>query len=409
MGADKGPGAMLCPSCQTLVARDARDCPYCKAELRRPFQLGSLSNLFSGQQYFSRLFLGANLLIYLLLVVASLRAGTLVTDQLLFFGAPGPEVAWKVGAVHPHSVRVDGQWWRLWPAVFLHFSVLHVLLVTSWLRFSGPLVEYLVGPARFVIIYLVCGATSFASAVRFAAPDAGFIAGGSGACFGLLATLIVFGLRHRGAFRAELRREIVLWLVFGLILGLAMPDLNAAHLGGFVSGAVVALLIGARSPERPLEGRAIRGIAALLLLGFIGSWLYAAAAGGRYEGVADFERQHHLDQNLPLAMATALPAVEILAATGGTLPGNPDDIRRDWNAALDDLVLHLHASQARLAARGLAVDRELLATRLSALSSLVASRAAESVVSNAARELLPDLRRVREWLRTAPARTLRAH
>src|SRR5262245_43468681 len=118
----KGPGAMVCPSCRALIARDARDCPYCKAAMPRVLAATGVTQLFSSEFSYSRLFFAANVLVYALLVVASLANGSLRVGGLMGFGTPGSEVLFKVGMLQGHLCTVHGQWWRLFTATFIHLS-----------------------------------------------------------------------------------------------------------------------------------------------------------------------------------------------------------------------------------------------------------------------------------------------
>jgi tetratricopeptide (TPR) repeat protein len=81
--------------------------------------------------------------------------------------------------------------------------------------------------------------------------------GASGAIFGLFGVAIVFSLKYRrelpGQMGDRLLRSLVPVLLLNLVLTLSIPIIDkAAHLGGFIAGALLASLTESRttSPER---------------------------------------------------------------------------------------------------------------------------------------------------------------
>src|SRR5262249_60942884 len=47
-----------------------------------------------------------------------------------------------------------GQWWRLGSSLFLHGGLLHLSANLLFLLLAAPLVERLLGPVRFAVVYL---------------------------------------------------------------------------------------------------------------------------------------------------------------------------------------------------------------------------------------------------------------
>jgi rhomboid protease GluP len=120
-------------------------------------------------------------------------------------------------------------------AVFLHGSLLHILFNMVFLRQYLPYVVELYGSARAWVIFVVAGMVGFAvSNLAAGVPTIG----ASGAIFGLLAALIVYGRRtHQHAVAQQL------WMSAGVmfLFGFFMPSVNNwAHAGGFAGGFVAA-------------------------------------------------------------------------------------------------------------------------------------------------------------------------
>ena len=179
------------------------------------------------------------------------------------------EVLVAYGAKVNYLIREQHQWWRFITPMFIHINLLHLLVNMYSLWVVGPYVEKLYGSAKFVVFWIVTGVAGVvASYFTVLAPDrnlgplGSFLfktndtpsAGASGALFGLVGVLFVFGIkfRHelpegfRRAFGTGLLPMIGMNLFIGYV-GRGFID-NAAHLGGLVAGALMALLVDYKRP-----------------------------------------------------------------------------------------------------------------------------------------------------------------
>jgi membrane associated rhomboid family serine protease len=202
---------------------------------------------------FTIIFLVANILLFLLTL---LSGGAENTGTLIGYGA-------KV-----NSLINAGEWWRFVTPIFLHGGFLHLLFNMYGLWAIGPYVERLYGSAKFVVFWVVTGIAGVLASylsVRpdmhvssigrflFKAEDAASV-GASGALFGLVGVLFVFGLKYRRelpegfkrAFGTGMLPIIAINLVIGF-LGRGFID-NAAHLGGLAAGALLALVVDYKRP-----------------------------------------------------------------------------------------------------------------------------------------------------------------
>jgi rhomboid protease GluP len=151
----------------------------------------------------------------------------------------------------------------------LHVNILHLMVNMYSLWIVGPYVEKLYGSAKFVVIWVFTGIAAVAASyftvvgpgIRLP-PMARFLfkvedapsAGASGALFGLVGVLFIFGIKFRHelpegfkrAFGTGLLPMIMLNLFIGY-LGRGFID-NAAHLGGLAAGAMLALVVEYRRP-----------------------------------------------------------------------------------------------------------------------------------------------------------------
>lgn len=179
----------------------------------------------------------------------------------------------------------DGQWWRLITSAFVHLSFLHLGFNAYALWALGPACERFYGRARFVIIYLGSAILSSLASLAYTQAPSG---GASGAVFGLLGALLVFGVKYRDVLPPRVARALTLgmlpWVVLNLGIGFfsALPIDNAAHIGGLVSGGLLALGLRARlAPPRFRLGN----LAALLLAVVLSAATVASGWAWYQEGV----------------------------------------------------------------------------------------------------------------------------
>jgi rhomboid protease GluP len=183
-----------------------------------------------------------------------------------------------------------GQLWRLFSAVFVHAGLLHLAVNVLSLHFLGRVLEAVFGPARFLLVYLISGlAGSLASLALSDAPSVG----ASGAIFGVLGGVAVFGFRNRHRMVPALRRQLVtnplIWIGLNTVAGLAIPRVDlGAHTGGLICGALVSRLLADRiGPAQPRPARARLAVAAAAGLALLASvslltGLSQVALGVRY-------------------------------------------------------------------------------------------------------------------------------
>lgn len=161
-------------------------------------------------------------------VMAERSGSTTDTETLLRFGAAWRGLVWQ------------GEWWRLFTSMFLHIGIVH-LVWNLWAGFSwsAPF-ERLMGPWRFLFVYLLSGIAG--SAVSVIGHDA-VSAGASGALFGVIGGIIVIQRKMLGSWKAlwskpDMRSNLLMmaaWLALGPFMGFD----SFAHLGGLLAGAAL--------------------------------------------------------------------------------------------------------------------------------------------------------------------------
>jgi membrane associated rhomboid family serine protease len=167
------------------------------------------------------------------------------------------------GLIPRELLRADDPraWVTLVTAMFLHGSLLHLGANLLYLQVFGSRVEDLLGPARFLLLYMATGIVAGATEVA-AHPDSWTpTIGASGAVSGLLgAYLASFPTRRLRLLWPRIRVRAALflgvWIAIQLLAGLDAlddPDRQVAwwaHVGGFAAGAVLARPMWVRKPTR---------------------------------------------------------------------------------------------------------------------------------------------------------------
>lgn len=167
-----------------------------------------------------------------------------------------------------HPVLVDrGEWWRMFTAMFLHGSILHILFNMYALWLFGPVLERRFGSASFASLYLASG---IAGAALFQAigPNA-WAVGASGAIFGLFGALLAASYRQRHTRAGStVFGQLMILLAINLVLPF-LPGSNIAwqaHIGGLAAGA----LIGTAWDRLPLtRANAWKRVSVALALGAV--------------------------------------------------------------------------------------------------------------------------------------------
>ena len=215
---------------------------------------------------------------YLLVGINCAVFVVMVANHVSFWD-PTPENLMHWGANNAGSVLVQGQWWRIVTAMFVHVGILH-LATNMWCLWNlGLLAEPLLGSAGVLAVYILTGAAgNLLSTFRSwwaAYPDLMELvkkyhgplpgdqllslfapgAGASGAVFGIAGALIVL-LKSRllpvpPLELRKLRRLVIYFAAINLVIPFAVNlgaramhaglriD-NMAHLGGFACGLLFA-------------------------------------------------------------------------------------------------------------------------------------------------------------------------
>jgi len=194
-------------------------------------------------------------------------------------------------SLSPHSLALDrfgamstweieaGQWWRLSMATFLHINVLHLAFNLMSLWSVTIYLEDVLGKSKTFALYLALGlVASLVSYLwhAYTPPYVGASAGASGAVCGLIGVCLGFSLRKRNVAR-HLRSHYISWAVWIAIIGLSAWQIdNAGHVGGFVPGLLIGLLVRRKADTGGFARRFWTASAAILVAVTLASLVLAS-------------------------------------------------------------------------------------------------------------------------------------
>ena len=150
------------------------------------------------------------------------------------------------GAIYPPFVILEGEYYRLFTAMFLHFGIRHLFNNMLVLFFLGDNLERAVGHVKYLVIYLLSGicAGVFSIYMMTKTGDMAVSAGASGAIFGMIGALLYIVIINKGRLEDITFQRLGLMIILSLYMGFTSTGVdNMAHIGGLISGAILALLL----------------------------------------------------------------------------------------------------------------------------------------------------------------------
>lgn len=140
----------------------------------------------------------------------------------------------------------EGQYWRLFTAMFLHAGIRHLLNNMMLLYVLGVALEPLLGKVKYTVLYLGCGLIANLVSYEYyvSRGDATVSIGASGAIYAVMGALIWVVIRNKGRVAGYSIRQMLLLLAFSLYFGFTSAGVaNSAHLAGLASGFLASVLL----------------------------------------------------------------------------------------------------------------------------------------------------------------------
>lgn len=192
----------------------------------------ALEAIFTGPlNWMNLLLIGINIVIFVILEVLG------DTEDASFM--------LKWGAAYAPDI-LDGEWYRLFTSMFLHFGLHHLINNMLMLLFMGDLLEGVVGKWRYLCIYIGGGLAGNVVSLYMSTKTAQYAvsAGASGAVFAVTGAIIILMLRNVEYVRKDTIVRLILVTALMIYNGFETGGVdNAAHIGGILSGMVLMLLL----------------------------------------------------------------------------------------------------------------------------------------------------------------------
>jgi rhomboid protease GluP len=192
-------------------------------------------------RFVTNILIAINVAIYLVLLLLSATIGQGIGS----LGDIDTGVLINAGA-QVNLLVSQGQVWRIFTAMFLHFNLIHIGLNMLSLFLIGVAVEVFFGKWRYLVIYLGSGIVG-GIVTYFTLPPETLAAGASGAIFGVFGALGVFYIMNRqalGRFGTGAIMNWLFWLGLNLVFGFETPGIGIQdHIGGLIAGIILAFIL----------------------------------------------------------------------------------------------------------------------------------------------------------------------
>lgn len=185
---------------------------------------------------------------YLLIFLYSIFSNVDFTNALVYWGA------------NANYLVYNGEFYRLFTAVLIHGSLIHLFVNMYSLNSIGTEIEYVFGKKNLITIFVVSGLFgnffsyflsiwSFSEGLMIPYGISHITVGASGAVFGLLGYLLNKKLNERksmmeGKFINIEMNSLLIVIVLNILIGFSVPNIdNSAHLAGMIAGFLLAYIL----------------------------------------------------------------------------------------------------------------------------------------------------------------------
>ena len=139
---------------------------------------------------------------------------------------------------------LQGQIWRVFTSIFLHFGLTHILMNMMALYSIGYFLEEYIGTKKYLLIYLlggICGNLAVIVSDMITGSSA-MGAGASGAIFAILGAIL-----YIAKFEPQANldyRNVAFSVIFALAPGFIILGISlSAHIGGLIGGIIIYMIL----------------------------------------------------------------------------------------------------------------------------------------------------------------------
>ena len=185
---------------------------------------------------------------------------TLVAMNLLIFLIcifTGERI-YDFGIMYAKAVVEKGRYYQILTSMFLHdpSSVDHIFGNMVLLYLIGDIVERKCGHFRYLVLYFVSGIMGNLFSLAYSYVQMDFVGslGASGAVYGVVGALLWILICNRGRVEDITLVRTLFMIGYSLYLGFTSTNVNnAAHVGGILTGFVLAMMLYSRKTSEKWE------------------------------------------------------------------------------------------------------------------------------------------------------------
>jgi rhomboid protease GluP len=275
MLSSKRNNSMLCPNCRRLISRGIDYCPHCR--LRNPSSWWNntfLSTRLFGDDQIIRTIIYVNVVMFVLTVLFDPHRTGYSFSPFAFLSPSNASLYW-FGETGRVPVILEGRWWSLLSANYLHGGLLHIVFNMIALNQLGPLVLKEYGKSRMIIIYTLGGIFGF---LLSSLVGISYTIGASASVCSLIGSMLFYGKHRGGAFGQAVYSQIGGWAIGIAVFGFLVPGINNwGHGGGMAAGALLGYLLGYREKKR--ETMSQKYLASVCIAATFITLVYACLSG----------------------------------------------------------------------------------------------------------------------------------
>ncbi|MBA2286020.1 MAG: rhomboid family intramembrane serine protease [Ktedonobacteraceae bacterium] len=152
-----------------------------------------------------------------------------------------------IAGAQADTLVAQGEFWRIFTAMFLHLSIIHIGLNMLSLFFVGTAIEMFYGKWRYLVIYLLSGIVGGITTFLLDPQHMIIAVGASGAIFGVFGALGAFYIVNRrslGAYGQGAIFNWLFWLMLNIVWSFSIPGIAIYdHLGGLAAGLILGIVL----------------------------------------------------------------------------------------------------------------------------------------------------------------------
>jgi len=181
-----------------------------------------------------------------------------------------PQTLVDLGALYGPMTVLQGEWWRLFTAMFLHGGMTHLLMNMFSLYLIGRGAEMYFDTKSYLSIYFFSGLVGGLVSLYMHPVSVGV--GASGAIFGVFGALAGFFLAHRekiASYTKAFMKDFTIIIVINLVIGLSIPSIDvSAHIGGLIVGLIGGFVL-SKNPKWILVYSAVMLLVILAIISYL--------------------------------------------------------------------------------------------------------------------------------------------